>query len=369
METTSIFKAMSFELRKLSGFYGCDPLNALFKDASSLREYKPSQNPLGIILAPTGMLPVKPNQIGRIVTPHIPIDSSEIIETVISCYELGIGAVHLHARHHDGRPTQDPEVFAQLIDKISAYCPDIIIGVTTSGRNDPSYEGRSRVLDIPGIDIASLTLTSVQFPQATVVAKEEIVVKLLKKMISNQIKPEFEFFDIGGINMIKRLQSKNQYPEGPVYCNLFLGNISSLQTDLFEMNLAINSLPVGSYCGLAGFGGFQLKANVAAIVMGGMMHVRTGLEDNIYFDRERKILATNESLVKRITQIAEIFERPIATPVQMRQMIGLKPGSLIHTASKLHENVALARKQDESFPDLFNTVHPKRTNQRKESEI
>jgi 3-keto-5-aminohexanoate cleavage enzyme len=76
---------------------------------------------------------------------------------------------------------------------------------------------------------------------------------------------------------------------------------------------------------VAAFGGFQLKANTAAILIGGMTHVRTGLEDNIYYDRARKHLATNRQLVKRIIALTEFFERPIATPAQMRRMIGLKP--------------------------------------------
>jgi 3-keto-5-aminohexanoate cleavage enzyme len=87
----------------------------------------------------------------------------------------------------------------------------------------------------------------------------------------------------------------------------------------------IHLLPFGSYCGVAAFGGFQLKANTAAILIGGMTHVRTGLEDNIYYDRARKHLATNRQLVKRIIALTEFFERPIATPAQMRRMIGLKP--------------------------------------------
>ena len=56
--------------------------------------------------------------------------------------------------------------------------------------------------------------------------------------------------------------------------------------------------------------------------MGG--NVRVGLEDNIFFDNEKKVLATNEELVMRLCRIAKEIYRPIATPEQTREMIGLK---------------------------------------------
>lgn len=340
-------KTVSHDFLRSSGFYGCDPFHAVMEDASSQREYDPERNPLGIMLAPTGMLPVKPGQKGRVVTPHIPTDNLEIAETVMACYEQGIGGVHLHARNPDGSPTQEPDIFADLIEKIHIYCPDIIIGVTTSGREDPSYEARSRVLDIPNIDVASLTLTSVQFPQNTVVAEEKTITRLLEKMVRCHITPEFEFFDTGSINMLKRLQRKGHYPQEPVYCNLFVGNLSSTQANLADIARLGHLLPMGSYCGLAGFGGFQLKANVAAIMMGGMMHVRIGLEDNIYQDRKRRLLTTNVDLVKRITQISQFFERPIATPSQMRRMIGLAPQMPVSSFKKTgNADLAVPMKQE-----------------------
>ena len=57
------------------------------------------------------------------------------------------------------------------------------------------------------------------------------------------------------------------------------------------------------------------------MLMGG--HVRVGLEDNNYFDNEKKKLATNEMLIDRIVRFADDIGRKIATPLQARQMIGL----------------------------------------------
>ena len=68
--------------------------------------------------------------------------------------------------------------------------------------------------------------------------------------------------------------------------------------------------------------------------MGGMIHVRTGLEDSIYEDRQRELFSTNQSLVKRIVKIANLFEHPIATPNEMREMIVLNVATLVKNIEK-----------------------------------
>ena len=61
--------------------------------------------------------------------------------------------------------------------------------------------------------------------------------------------------------------------------------------------------------------------NVAALAMGG--HVRTGLEDNLYYRKGEP--ATNAQLVARLARICEEVGRPIATPDQAREILGLPP--------------------------------------------
>jgi uncharacterized protein (DUF849 family) len=47
------------------------------------------------------------------------------------------------------------------------------------------------------------------------------------------------------------------------------------------------------------------------------------LEDNIWFDRGRTRLATNAELVARVAAAAELAERPLSTPAQTRERLGL----------------------------------------------
>jgi 3-keto-5-aminohexanoate cleavage enzyme len=83
---------------------------------------------------------------------------------------------------------------------------------------------------------------------------------------------------------------------------------------------------------VAGIGAEQLDANLMSIAAAG--HVRVGLEDNIWWDRERTRLATNAMLVERIRRFAELAERPIATPSLVRERLGLaEPASAVHESA------------------------------------
>jgi 3-keto-5-aminohexanoate cleavage enzyme len=64
-----------------------------------------------------------------------------------------------------------------------------------------------------------------------------------------------------------------------------------------------------------------LPLGLAAMAMGG--HVRTGLEDNIWYRKGE--LATNPQLVARLVRLAGELGRPIATSAQVRALLGL-PG-------------------------------------------
>jgi len=51
--------------------------------------------------------------------------------------------------------------------------------------------------------------------------------------------------------------------------------------------------------------------------------VRTGLEDNPSMDADRRRPATNARLVTRVIELARIADRRVATPVEVRERLGL----------------------------------------------
>src|SRR4028119_293370 len=77
------------------------------------------------------------------LTPHLPITPSQIAENAIGAAEAGAAIVHLHARDpENGRPTPDPEVFAQFLPEIGA-ASDVVVNITTGGGHGMSLEERT----------------------------------------------------------------------------------------------------------------------------------------------------------------------------------------------------------------------------------
>ena len=64
----------------------------------------------------------------------------------------------------------------------------------------------------------------------------------------------------------------------------------------------------------------QLTLNEWALELGG--HCRTGLEDNLRFDRSR-LADSNAELVARVAEMARANGRGVASPAQARSILGL----------------------------------------------
>lgn len=266
-----------------------------------------------IKLAPTGMIPMKKD------TPFVPITPREIAIDTYKAYKLGASVVHVHAREENGNPTYKKQIFEDIFAEIRVRCPDIIICATTSGRIHPQVEHRSEVLATCP-EMASLTLGSLNFPNYASVNPMETIKSLATSMKERNILPELEIFESGFINTAKYMADRG-FLKWPMHFNLLLGSLGSIPGDLRDFVYLVESIPKGCTWSATGIGRFQTQINVAAILMGG--HVRTGIEDSIYYDYPKKRLATNEDLVKRIVGIAGDLGREIATPEEARAILGL----------------------------------------------
>ena len=275
-----------------------------------------------INFTPTGMIPTKE------MTPHVPVSVEEIIEQVLAAAEIGITSVHLHARDPEtGMPTYKVDIYGEMIAGIRKYRPDLVLCVSTSGRIFNKFEERAEVLGLTGElkpDMASLTLSSVNFNRQASINSPDTIMALAQEMKGKGILPELEVFDVGMINYAKYLERKGLI-EPPYYFALILGNIACAQADLLHCGVMIRDLPADSVWSIGGVGDVQLMINSLAISIGG--GVRVGLEDNIFYDPQRKKLADNLELVKRIHRLAEANERLIMKPVELRELLHLEPGS------------------------------------------
>ena len=257
----------------------------------------------------------------RAQTPHVPLTPDEIARDVASAAEVGITSVHLHARDAAGEPTWEREVYARIVGAVREAVPDVVINVSTSGRTWSELERRADVLALDGDlkpDLASLTLSSLNFVGQASVNAPETIRGLARIMLDRGIVPELEIFDLGMVNMAHVLRKEGLLP-GPVVANLFFGNVAGMQALLPEVGLAVERLPEGTLWSGAGLGDYQLTAQALSIAAGG--GVRVGLEDGIWFDRGRTTLATNPMLVERVHRLLAVHDRVAMAPDQLRSVL------------------------------------------------
>jgi uncharacterized protein (DUF849 family) len=276
--------------------------------------------PLIINVAPTGMIPTKE------ITPHVPISAQEILEEVRVFADLGASIIHVHAREADGAPTHKKESFAGIIQGIREIDPDLIVCASCSGRIVSDLDSRADVLDLEGSarpDMGSLTLGSNNFISSSSVNPPETVQGLARRMNARGIRPELEVFEPGMIHYGRHLVEKGLI-EGPCYVNILLGNLGTSPLAPGTLAAFLSLMPEDWTWALAGLGRYQLDANLMAIAAGG--HVRVGLEDNIWYDRNRTVLATNRSLLERVVRSVELADRAVATPRQTRERLRLARG-------------------------------------------
>lgn len=270
-----------------------------------------------INLAPTGMIP------SRAQTPHVPLTPEEIAADVVQCAEQGATMAHLHARDAQGMPVTDPAIFADIIRRVRAQVPQMVIISTTSGRQESEVEKRAGTLYLEGDakpDMASLTLGSMNFATSASINSPQTITRLAQIMQERGIKPELEVFDLGMVNFAKILIDKGLL-EPPFYFNILLGNPSTAQASLLHLGSIVADLPAQSIWSVAGLGRFQNRANGLGVVMAD--GVRVGLEDNLWLDDARQQLATNLQMVQRVRAQAAALGRGIASQAQVRQRLGL----------------------------------------------
>ena len=270
--------------------------------------------PCIITVAITGSVPKK------IDNPTIPITVSEQIESTRMCYDAGASLVHLHVRNEDESPSSDVNKFKELLAGIKESCPNMIIQFSTGGRGR-SHEERGQMLYLKP-DMASLATGSVNFPTSIYENPPSLINDLAHSMLNNSIKPEVEIFDLAMLyNAIEMV--KDGLLLEPIHVQFVFGIRNALPAKKnileFQINELKKFLPQSTWTA-AGLGKSQLIVNEWSLELGG--HCRTGLEDNIKYDKTR-LANGNEELVERLALLSEKFNRPVATPLEARKILGL----------------------------------------------
>ncbi len=272
--------------------------------------------PCIICVAITGSVPTKADN------PAVPITVAEQVESTQEAFEAGATICHAHVRNDDGTPSADPEKFARLKEGLEKHCPGMIIQFSTGGRSGAG-KTRGGMLSLRP-DMASLSVGSNNFPTRVYENPPDLVDWLAAEMVTYGVKPEIECFDLSHIHQAAKMARDGRIP-GPLYVQFVMGVKNAMPVDRETFDFYIKTverlLPDAEWCA-AGIGPGQIVLNEWVVAAGG--HARAGLEDNIRLDRDT-LAPSNAALIRRVTDLCEKHERPVATPAQAREILGLRP--------------------------------------------
>ncbi len=270
--------------------------------------------PCIITVAITGSLPTKADN------PAVPISVAEQIESTQASFEAGATLAHCHVRKDDGTPTSDPERFGQLLEGLRKHCPGMIVQLSTGGRSGAGRE-RGGMLSLKP-DMASLSTGSCNFPTRIYENTPELVNWLASEMLIHEVKPEVEAFDLSMIFKAVEMQ-KAGLMKGPLHVQFVMGVKNAMPVDRPSFEFFVATLkriaPDATWTG-AGIGRDQITLNRWSLELGG--HCRTGLEDNIRWDKTT-LAPSNAALVGRVASLCAEYNRRPATVAEARALLSL----------------------------------------------
>ena len=282
------------------------------------------------------------------MSPHLPANPDEIAEAAIGAAEAGAAILHIHARDpKDGRPTQDPDVFAGFLPQVRKGT-NAVINLTTGGSPHMTVEERMRPAVELKPEVASLNMGSINFGlfpmlnrykefrhqwerdhlenSRNLVFKNtfEDIGKILSACAENNTRFECECYDIGHLYNLRHFLDSGVIRPPLFVQSVFgiLGGIGPHPEDVVHMRRTANRLLGESYqWSVLGAGGNQMRIAAQAAAMGG--NVRVGLEDSLWI-APGQLAESNAQQVRKVREILEGLSLEIATPDEAREMLQLK---------------------------------------------
>jgi 3-keto-5-aminohexanoate cleavage enzyme len=250
--------------------------------------------------------------------------TDEIISSSIAAWNVGASMLHIHARKEDGEPTQQLEYFVPIVKGLREAGCDAILNLST-GSAAGRYSGAARYecLELRP-EMGSLDCGSINFGERVFENSAQFLRELAQAFLDFGVKPEIECFDDGQIGNALRLREQGLLQD-PLHFQFVLGVHGGAPATIEQVLHMRTMIPADATWSVCSIGRGQLPLNMLSLIAGG--HVRTGLEDNIYYHRG-VIAESNEQLVARIVRIADEIGRPVATPDQARELLSLKQPSL-----------------------------------------
>jgi 3-keto-5-aminohexanoate cleavage enzyme len=257
-------------------------------------------------------------EVTRAQSPYVPYAPAEIAQSAVDAGKSGAAVIHLHARWPDGRPSQDPVHFREIIDRIRSAGSRVVVQCSTGGAVGMSIDERLGSL-VDGAEMATLNLGTMNFGDDVFVNARPDIVKIAARLRARRLVPECEVYDAGMLETLRWLLDKGHLA-APYHVQFVLGVPGGMGGSERNLRFLVEGLPEPTHWSVAGIGRYELPMAELALRMGG--HVRVGLEDNLFVSKG--VLAKGSSeLVEIAVGMAARAGRDPASPDEARRILGI----------------------------------------------
>jgi 3-keto-5-aminohexanoate cleavage enzyme len=268
--------------------------------------------------------------------PNTPYTPEEFAEESYKCWNEGCSVVHIHAKDSKtGMATADIPRIKETIDAIREKAPELIINMSSA--IGIQYGPPERIAPIEAIkpDVASLNTNSMNFAIADRKSGKVMIEFIFQntfatmvdfdtKMKAAGVKPELEAYDPGGVYNVLLLSRQGGLFTQPRHWQFVFGVAGGMQFSPMGYMHMRSIIPAGDTWSVCGVARDQFQACMLSCMDGG--HMRVGLEDNVRVPGGELAQGSWEQ-VKWAARIAAILDRPVASPDEAREILGLKPRS------------------------------------------
>jgi 3-keto-5-aminohexanoate cleavage enzyme len=263
--------------------------------------------------------------------PNQPITPEEILNSAREVIEAGASTVHIHVRDDNGFNVLSLERFAQVIEPLHREYPDVVVDGCLVPALEGEWEEMKRVLDAGLLDAAPVNSTATYIGDSLFVKPTPILMEKTRLIVESGAKPEIAVYtDADVSNADRYLLRSGLVEKGAAWVVLPaipgcspMNNTRQMVEGLTRTIGTIRDVDPDGLILVCAAG--RASTHLAALAATLGVHVRVGMEDT-YFKwphRSDRIESNLEAL--RLGQsLADLLGRPVATPTEYREMLGIK---------------------------------------------
>lgn len=283
----------------------------------------------------------------------IPVSLDAQIQKAVDCYNAGATVLHVHGREADGKGSKRLSFTNQLVAGIREACPDMILQIGGSISFAPETEGdvakwlsddtRHMLAEIkPTPDQVTIAINTNQmnvveqmcaadvrgtsldvgtagyeaYREMTIPAGPAWVEEHIKRLSDNQIQTHFQLANIAQLETVERMMRRGVCNVPLILTWVAIGG-GFEAPNIYNLANFVRACPDGSVLTLETSMLNTLPLNMMAMALG--LHVRCGIEDNIWTQRRERKMTTVEQ-IEQLVRISREFGREVANGKEAREI-------------------------------------------------